>query len=104
MVRNLNLAQRVVIVIGGALALAFLGLWVATLHGYSYVSSPFQCPKGETCIGSGSFSSQPIYTGLHPWAVMLVWIGLAVIGTAGAVWVLRGPEATERKGDEQPTV
>lgn len=103
MMRNLNLAQRVVIVIGWALALAFLGLWVATLHGYKYVSSPFQCPKGETCIGSGSFSSQPVYTGLHPWAVMLVWIGLAVIGTVGALWVLKTPVAPEPAGDEQPT-
>ena len=89
MIAKLTLAQRVVIVIGWGLALTFLGLWVATLHGYTYVSQPYQCPKGETCIGSGSLPPQSIYTGLHPWAVMLVWIGLAVVGTVGAVWLLR---------------
>ncbi|MHB8681276.1 MAG: hypothetical protein ACYDA2_04170 [Acidimicrobiales bacterium] len=105
-IRNLDLAQRIVIVIGWGLALTFFGEWVATLHGYSYgfASIVDNCVPSKTrqCISIGSPPpTQPVYTGLHPWAVMLVWVGLAVVGTVGAVWVLRSPGAATQVVDAE---
>lgn len=80
--RPLNLAQRVVMVIGWGLALAFFGRWVATI-GY-----PYGLP-----IRVSQFSQiQP----LPAWGLTLVWIGLAIVWVAGAVWLLRSPTDTRK--------
>jgi hypothetical protein len=47
-VAELNLAQRIIIVIGDAGVLAWFGEWVSTLHGYSY-----RIPMGMYNFGFG---------------------------------------------------
>ena len=95
---KLDLGQRVVVVVGWAGVLAFFGEWVSTLHGYSYVAIHFTCPTKEHCLSIGSAPTMPVETGLHPWAVMLVWIGLTVLWISTAVWMVRAkpvPAETE---------
>ena len=73
---RLNLAQRIVLVIGWGLALAFFGRWVTTRG--RHLASVLPVRVHSLLVG-----------GLHPWVRLVIWLALVVVWTAGAMWVLR---------------
>lgn len=80
--------RRRIAVIGGlAVALAGFGYWVSTLHSYVYQEAVglYAGPPPEPF--------QPLHlvdTGVQPWAVVLVCIGLGLVWTTASLWLLRG--------------
>jgi hypothetical protein len=64
---GLNLAQRIVLVVGSALTLYLLGLWL-TLLGTKF-------PSGWVAFAplSNSYFG-PSLGGLHPWVRLVIWL------------------------------
>lgn len=83
-VTHLNRSQRIILVIALAGVLYFVGSYVKSLGerfdwvGYAPLSS-----QGYAPLASGSFS------GLHPWARLVVWLGLTVVW-GSAPWPCSG--------------
>lgn len=85
--RQLNLPQRVVLVVGLGAALYFFGGWATTWgsgaswNGYAPLQS------------SASFS--PFIAGLFPWVRLCVWFILVAVWVGVSLVVLRSPAATD---------
>lgn len=79
--------QRRLMIVGGlAGALALLGYWVSTLHSYVYQETV------GVYAGTPPPSPPPgwVETGVQPWAVALICMGLAMAWIAVSVGLLRG--------------
>ncbi len=77
---SLNRAQRVVIVIGLAIALYVLGGWVTALGSHP--------PSGW--VAYGPLSTQQVFGGLHPWVRLVVWVALVAVWVTSSVSILGG--------------
>jgi hypothetical protein len=77
---TLNRAQRVVIVIGLAVALYVLGGWVTSLGSHP--------PSGW--VAYGPLSTQETFGGLHPWVRLVVWVALVALWVVSSVAILAG--------------
>jgi heme/copper-type cytochrome/quinol oxidase subunit 1 len=84
--RRLNLRQRIVIVVGLGLGLAFLGTWITAPRpltgwtGYAPLSS------------STAYSSRLSITfagGPHPWVRLLIWLALTVFWSIASIVLFR---------------
>jgi hypothetical protein len=76
---SLNRAQRVVFVIGLALALYVLGGWLTQLGS--------RAPTGW--VGYAPLSSTIVYGGLHPWVRIVIWLLLIAIWVAFSTTLLK---------------
>lgn len=78
---RLNVAQRIVIVVGLGIGLAFFGHWVTNL--------------GVHRVGWLSYAplSRTVYAlpqgGLHPWARLLIWLVLTALWLGASLALLR---------------
>jgi hypothetical protein len=87
-VRSLRLAQRIVLVIALALALGVLGRYLVTLQRPSEFGWFAYAPLNSTI-------SAPHPPGLHPWARLLIWLGLIAVWALASLLLLR----PARQGD-----
>jgi len=91
---RLNLRQRIIIVIGLGLGLAFFGLWATTPRGAAF-----------GWVGYAPLSSSAAYRsnvsiafgGLHPWVRLLIWLTLTAIWMAASVILLRSSSESEKQ-------
>jgi hypothetical protein len=84
---SLNQSQRVVIVIGLAVALCALGDWLTGLGSnlnYGWVA---YAPLGN----------QDNFTGLHPWVRLLIWIVLIAFWVAASLMLFKS--RSPRRGE-----
>ncbi len=81
-VRSKALAQRVVLVIALAFALAVLGRYLVSLGHHTSYGWFAYAPLNST-------TSPPRSGGLHAWARLLIWLGLVVVWALVSVWLLR---------------
>lgn len=75
--RPVNVAQRIVVLVGSAAGLLVVGQWLTT-RGQALGWSAYSPVTG---------SAPPL--GLPPWARMLIWVGLALAWSGTALWLLR---------------
>jgi hypothetical protein len=86
--RRVNRAQRMVVVVGLAAALWFVGGWATTSVGatgwvgYAPLTNAVNVPPG----------------GLHPWARLLIWLALVLVWVLASFAVLRS-SADSGSGD-----
>lgn len=85
-IRVLNRSQRVVIVIGLALALGVVGEWLTTLGSHP--------PTGW--VAYSPLSSQNLYGGLHPWVRLVLWLLLITVWVVSSTVILRTSTETRR--------
>ena len=78
---RLNLAQRLVLVIGLGFGLAFFGEWV-TIQGTHSIGWVGYAP-----LSGATFT--PLPGGLHEWVKLMIWLGLTIIWTSAALILLR---------------
>lgn len=80
---TLDVAQRIVLVIGFALVLLVFGHWVTHIGAHGLLGFRSQLlPRA----GGG---------GVPPWARFLIWLVLIVAWSVGSVWLLRQPHETK---------
>ena len=83
--RQLNLAQRIILVIGLGIGLTAFGEWV-TIQGSRLVAFGW--------VGYAPLSSAaPSPGGLNEWVRLLIWLGLTATWTATSIRILREPQA-----------
>lgn len=80
---TLSLAQRIVLVVALALALAVLGRYLVSLGG-----GPFARYFGS--VAHAPLASPGLaYLGLRPWLRLVVWLGLIALWAVASVRLLR---------------
>lgn len=82
--RSLNQSQRVVIVVGLAVALYAFGEWLTGLGSNLNVGWVAYAPLG----------SQSNITGLHPWVRLVIWIILIALWVGASLRLLRSKTPT----------
>jgi hypothetical protein len=94
---RLNLAQRIVLLVGLGVGLAFLGSYLVNLGSF----------QGWVAYAPLSDGPRPSPFGLHPWARLLIWLGLVLLWTLVSLALLRAArhrdvveEVTEVQGQE----
>lgn len=85
---SLNRAQRVVVVIGLALALGSLGGWLTVLGSHP--------PNGW--VAYSPLSSGNLFGGLHPWVRLVIWLLLVAVWVASSTALLRTRSAEPEGG------
>jgi hypothetical protein len=78
--RSLNLAQRIVMVIGLGIGLDVFGQWLVSRWAGSY---------GWVAYAPLSRAVYPPVGGLHPWVRMVVWLVLTAVWVLASVSLLR---------------
>lgn len=78
---RLNLGQKIAVLAGLGVGLFVFGRWVTHLgiHGVWVAYAPLAPHRDEL----------PSFGGLHPWARLLIWLGLILVWTLSAVVLLR---------------
>jgi hypothetical protein len=84
--RRLNLAQRIVTIIGLGIALGIFGLWVTTRGG---ISGWVGYAPLSTSAAYRSNLSVVFRGGLHPWVRLAIWLALTVVWTGASIALLR---------------
>jgi hypothetical protein len=86
---RMNLAQRIVVVVGLGAALYVFGMWAMTWG--SQVSRVWIA----TSPLSGAFAA-PDVSGLHLWARLLIWLALIGLWLGAALFVFRSTNDSGR--------
>ncbi len=80
-VRRLNVAQRVVVVVGVGVALLFFGEWLTSLGAHPLTGWTGFAPLQNSAI--------PYEGGLHPWVRLVIWIIVIALWIVVAMALLR---------------
>ena len=84
--RDWNLRQRIVVVIGLGLALVFLGRWITTRHRFTGWVAYAPLSRGVHTVGG---------TALHPGLRLLIWVALTLIWVVVSLALLRSTPDSE---------
>lgn len=90
---NLNMRQRIVVVIGFGAGLYFVGSWITS--------------RGRPATGWTSYaplSASPPNLGepwLHPWVRLVIWLALVLFWVLGSVVLLRSPRPSNAESSSE---
>jgi hypothetical protein len=87
--RRINMAQRVILVIGLAMALYLFGGWINTRGSAT--------PSGWVGYAPlQTYGPQNIVGGFHPWVRLVIWIALVLVWVIASVLLLRAASRSDR--------
>ena len=91
--RSLNLAQRIVIVVGLGVMLWFCGAWLVSIGSHA----PFGWVAYAPLSGSVNV---PTLGGLHPWVRLIIWLIVVVVWVATSLVMLMDSRQADNRESE----
>lgn len=93
---QLNIGQRIVVLIGLGVGLYFFGDWITT-RGQTPFGWVAYAPLSRT-VNPGDFNG----SGLHPWVQLVIWLALTVFWVLIALFLLRTPSPAHSSESDGP--